>query len=73
VGTRNALPSIQNILQKDWRGKGVASAAPFSLGALAAAKVQSRLLAKLAGLQFMLDTASRTNMRKTLGDGPKSI
>ena len=24
-------------------------------------------------LQFMPDTSSRTNMRKTLGDGPKSI
>lgn len=73
VGTRSALPSKQNILQKDWRGKGVASVAPFSLGALVAIQEQGRLSPTLSRLQFMLDTASRTNMRKTLGDGHKSI
>jgi hypothetical protein len=73
VGTRNALPSKQNILQKDWRGKGVAVVAPFSLWALTAINRQSPLPPKLSQLQFMPDTASRTNMRKTLGDGHKSI
>ncbi len=73
MGTRNALPSKQNILQKDWRGKGVAAVAPFSLWASAAIHAQSPLSLKQSCLQFMPDTASRTNMRKTLGDGPKSI